>query len=1089
MCPTNVTDASHKQQRNPAGTAIFTVVSNNYLHFARTLLKSVRAVHPAADLFCVIVDRDLKHATALADEFTVIRLDELDLPDGESFYFQYNVLELNTAVKPWAFEALLKRNYGKVIYIDPDIRLYRSMNEVVDGLDEGNDIIITPHLLSPMVDDKKPSELDIRRAGTYNFGFCAVRNTANSMNFVKWWQSKLTRECIVAFERGIFVDQSWIDLVPGLFENVKILRHPGYNVAYWNLAQRDVVERGGKWTVNGEPLVFFHYSGLDPANPGPFSKHQDRFSLDTLGPARKLIKSYVKELQTNGFKEYSKIPYGFDRFDDGPSVPTFFRSFYRENDQLRSALGAEPFSRSGVMIETGKTVDGEDVSWAMLALWKFRVDLQVAFPLGTGESVRNFRGWFAHEGRNYYPDAVVDYHRDLVLGAVRDAAALGVAAQADKVDQSLNDPTPEGLESSPPMQEPREATVAGEQADQAYRVQAVFHAILGRHAEPQAVEVYQAMLSRPTGRLRLWRAIANSRESRKKPKWISRSWKGLRIAMSDLPTFNVEMPTVAGERAEPEVCAVPQAWYEPRIAALRNNVAPFWLYTGEPSSHAAGYWTNSTIQLPLPVEAAGETLRIEGWYHGANVRMQTGAAENHLAVFLRHQLIDMEVLSDTGDFTFECALPDDLGSRPYLTILSEKYFVPSDIGQSADGRELALRLKKVTVGGRAIFDCAQDNPLTYTDKETASPPGINLIGYIKAELGIGEAARSLAAAARSVGIPYSVVDVGFQTSNRQTDESAMTAAVGERQPIDLLHVNADQAANTQSHLRRIDHEARVRIGFWAWEQPVLPDRYLGSFLGLDEVWVPTSFVQEAVSVLSPVPVFKLPHAVHFDVPAKPNRARFGLPSRAFLALVMYDFYSYHYRKNPDAAIAAFRRGAKNNKSAALVIKTLNAKKAPEEFEKLQQAVADLPNVIFINEFLTREDVYELQACCDVLLSLHRAEGFGLAPAEMMFLSKPVIATGWSGNMDFMTPMNSFPVDYELKPLAKTVGAYEAGQLWAEADIDHAGWCLRELLEDPAKVKDIGARASADVRRILSPNAVGQQMRDRLNLLADRFGIA
>ncbi|MDB5884138.1 MAG: glycosyl transferase group 1, partial [Polaromonas sp.] len=154
----------------------------------------------------------------------------------------------------------------------------------------------------------------------------------------------------------------------------------------------------------------------------------------------------------------------------------------------------------------------------------------------------------------------------------------------------------------------------------------------------------------------------------------------------------------------------------------------------------------------------------------------------------------------------------------------------------------------------------------------------------------------------------------------------------------------------------------------------------------------------------------------------------------------------------------------------------------EAREELKRSVSDLPHIIFIDEFFTRQQTWDLQACCDMLISLHRAEGFGLAPAEMMYLGKPVIATGWSANTDFMTADNSFPVRYRLQSLQQAVGVYPAGQPWAEADIDHAAWCLTRLLDDPALRRQIGIRAAADIRRQLSPEAVGALVRERLSLL-------
>ncbi|MDY7523892.1 glycosyltransferase [Sphingomonas sp. 10B4] len=1070
------------------GTAVLTVVSNNYLHFARTMLKSVRRVHPDANLFCVIVDTDLDHADALSEEFEVIRLQDLGLPLGDSFFFQYNVLELNTAVKPWALAYLLNRRYANVIYIDPDIRLYRGMNEVIEGLSTGADIIVTPHLLARITDQNRPSELDIRRAGTYNFGFCAIRNSDNTANFIDWWQSKLTHDCVVALEDGIFVDQSWIDLVPGLFDNVQVLRHPGYNVAYWNIAQREVRGDRNSWTVNGAPLVFFHYSGLDPLNPAPFSKHQDRFTLETLGPAKQLVKAYAQELVDNGVRRYGTIPYGFDLFDDGTRLPPFFHKLYRENETLREALGDAPYANPSILLETARTVEGEEITWAMLALWSANTDVQTAFPIDTGEGVRAWRAWFAHDGAKHFSETVMRYHRELISNPNMASAAGSTAAITRAT-----------------------ASPSSHHSDDVDRIRAVFYVILGRFPDPGAVTTYSRILRKPNGRFRMWKAVAMSRENRSKLGWRSRAWAGLRIALADnlanrhdwpsgrsrgpamaapkSPARSASAPGQAATRDLPEVANLAEKhWYDHRIDHLRNKLPPYWLHEAEQDSHETGYWTTANIRLPLPETLAGRTVRIEGSYDGELVARQTGKTEGAFAIFLRDRLLYLGKSVGITDFTFAFALPEALGSRPHLTILSEGHFIPSEIGLSADDRELALKLKKVSIDHTDIFDCARENPVLMLGKDTGTVPGINLIGYIKAELGIGEAARSLGAAARSAEIPYSVIDMGFQTASRQTDGTALASAVAAKQPIDILYVNADQTPSTLNHLRRIDHDAALRIGAWHWEQPLLPERYLGSFAGLNEVWVPTSFVQEAVASIAPIPVVKIPNAVEFEIPNNPRRARFGLPSRAFLVLMMYDFHSYQYRKNPDAAIAAFRLAAKGHNDAVLVIKTLNASIHQQEYDALKLSIADLGNVVYIDQPLARAEVYELQACCDALLSLHRAEGFGLAPAELMFLGKPVIATGWSGNMDFMTPMNSYPVNYTLEPLTRAHGPYQVGQLWAEADIDHASWCLKQAMEGGEAVARKRQLAAADIRANHSFNAVGQQIRARLSLLADQHDI-
>jgi glycosyltransferase involved in cell wall biosynthesis len=364
-----------------------------------------------------------------------------------------------------------------------------------------------------------------------------------------------------------------------------------------------------------------------------------------------------------------------------------------------------------------------------------------------------------------------------------------------------------------------------------------------------------------------------------------------------------------------------------------------------------------------------------------------------------------------------------------------------------------------------------------------APQGINLVGYLAAELGVGEAARSLARACAAAEVPFSAIDVGYQSQNLQRDTSILQLAQAKAFPIDLLYVNADQTAATTQQLQASGRiQPAYTIGFWHWEQPVLPTHLYSAFAHVDEVWVPSTFVQDAIASVSPVPVFKVPHALQFAPTPGVQRSQFGLPQGRQLVLVMYDFHSYQHRKNPQAAIAAYRLAVQSHPALILVVKTINSHHHPQAFEQLKASVQDLPQVVFINDFLTRQQTWDLQHCCDILLSLHRAEGFGLAPAEMMYLGKPVVATGWSANMDFMTATNSMPVRYELKALEQDLGAYPAGPLWAEADIEHAAWCLGQLASQPELCTRLGAQAAQDIHQQLSPSVVGAQIRQRIQML-------
>ncbi len=311
--------------------------------------------------------------------------------------------------------------------------------------------------------------------------------------------------------------------------------------------------------------------------------------------------------------------------------------------------------------------------------------------------------------------------------------------------------------------------------------------------------------------------------------------------------------------------------------------------------------------------------------------------------------------------------------RPLVRMLEVgSRLVPSLAYRPAQSDAIGARLNAPPLVSRAV-----------TAAHGVTPPiGLNLVGYLKAELGVGEAARSLARACHAAGIPFSAIDVGYQSQNLQRDDSVLSLAQPSQFDVDLLYVNADQTLATVDHLAaRGVAMAPYVIGFWHWEQPELPAHHASAFAPLDEIWVPSTFVQEAVTQISPLPVYRVPHAISPTLTPGVGRANFGLPQDRLLVLVMYDFHSYQFRKNPQAAIAAYRLAYEKRPELGLVLKTINGHHHPEALAGLRIQVADLPHVYLIDEFLTRQQTWDLQNECDILLSLHRAEALDLRPPK------------------------------------------------------------------------------------------------------------
>ena len=278
---------------------------------------------------------------------------------------------------------------------------------------------------------------------------------------------------------------------------------------------------------------------------------------------------------------------------------------------------------------------------------------------------------------------------------------------------------------------------------------------------------------------------------------------------------------------------------------------------------------------------------------------------------------------------------------------------------------------------------------------------------------------------------------------------------------------------------------RYNIGLWHWELPKFPNRWLGAFDLVDEIWAPSRFIQDSISARSPRPVVRIPHAIRFTASPQATRSTFGLPNDAFLFLMMYDVQSFQQRKNPEGAIEAFRKTFGGARDVTLVIKVNAAHRQGEGGKRLSELLRGAANVRVLDEKMDRQRTYDLLSVCDCVLSLHRAEGFGLVLAEAMYLGKPVIATAWSGNMEFMTPQNSCPVAYHLVRLERDIGPYERGQVWAEPDLDDAAAQMKKITFDTHWAQRIAAAGQATIRNEFSPERIGELYRQRLHEILNR----
>ncbi len=796
---------------------ICSIVAKNYLAQARVLAESFRRHHPDGRCYVLVIDEVDGHVDLSDEDFVLVRPAELGVDAFERMRAIYTLMELSTALKPWLMRFMLDHHDdGRgIAYFDPDIEIHSRMTELEAALSE-HAVVLTPHVLRGMPrDGKRPSETEILQAGVYNLGFIGMSRRPDAHTLIEWWAERLETDCFVAPERGYFVDQRWIDFAPGLIDDLKILRDPGYNAAYWNLPERDLELRAGAYWAGGRPLRFYHFSGYSPERRSELSLHQTRVDLAEHELLLQLCNHYADQLEAHGYYAVSTLPYEHDALPSGLRLTRSMRTLYRRSVELGAELGP-PF-----------TADGEAAFFAWLSepaehapeinrfqhgVWSERPDLMGAFPGVPHGDVAGYLKWLAHDGRQ----------------------------QIEAPDELLV-----------PAQEP---------------------------------------------------------------------------------------PAPAVASAEP-VAATPPAEHAP----LDEPVA------GAPPAE------------PLPA---------------------------------------------------------------------------------------AMR-----------------------------PSGVNVVGYLRSEVGVGEVARQLIGAFDAAGVTAAATNIPTPNS-RQRHWYNASSQPHNPFPVNVLCLNADMLPAFAADVGEGFFADRYTIGVWWWETDQFPEIYHAAFDLLDEVWVGSRFIAEGLQKVSPVPVIHVPMPIVFPDATPFAVGEHGWPD-AFTFLFSWDYNSVFERKNPLAVVEAYTAAFEVGDGAALVLKSMNHEGDPVNHRRLLDAVAGRPDILIIDTYLDARDKDRLMCSCDCYVSLHRSEGLGLTIAEALFYGRPVIATGYSGNLELMDDSNSDLVGHRMVRIGEHAAPYPADGLWAEPDVAEASQLMRRVFESPEASVPKAAKAARDMRERHSAHAAGAAMRQRL----------
>jgi glycosyltransferase involved in cell wall biosynthesis len=696
------------------------------------------------------------------------------------------------------FQHLLRIGHENVLYFDPDIQIFSRLDRILEPLQNDASFVLIPHLCAPAEGTAYPDDIGVMRAGVYNLGFLGVHACPEANSILAWWARRLQYQCTNSQDTGIFVDQKFMDLVPGFAEKVRILRDPTLNVAYWNLQQRTLSFEDDIWKVDGRPLGFYHFSGFDPAKMDQLSKYTHAFRGDAISPTLyRLLEQYAALLRANNHGRLPSGLYAYGRFPSGAPIPLIVRKMFRDS---HISWSCDPFETYESYLHApmlGQWIGSSSaiVTNLMGYLHSQQPGLQHAFDLSQPSGVFGFVEWFLRNGEAYVKDC--------------------------------------------------------------------------RLIEPVAVR--------------------------------------------------------AGRRSDRPLRSPP---------AIRS--------------------------------------------------------------------------------------PDE-----------------------AD---------------------------------------INVIGYLRLALGLGEAGRLNLRSLSHAGLRARGLETSLNSSSKRSDMSCdhliEPTANGRFQ---LFSVNCDQLLAVIDHLRPALRPDAYRIIAPFWELSNLPDAWLPVIDAVDEIWAPTRFIQMTLVKKVRKPVLWMPLMLDFKRPTLVDRRHFGLPLRSFLFFFAFDYFSFSERKNPMAVVNAFKRAFRVKGCARpvkLVLKTMNAELV-ESSQKMREVLHEDPDVILIEKTLTREETLALIVACDAVVTLHRSEGLGLLVAEAMVLGKPVIATDYSATTELVTPSTGWPVDYCLTPVPEGAYPFHEGQVWAEADIDHAAWQMRHVVEDQPEAERRVAAARALISREYGIGAVAGRQLARL----------
>ena len=1063
------------------------IATRSFLPFAKLTAKSFLAHHPEFRAFLLLVDGDPTDATVF-HEGQVVLLPELGLSHVGWYASKFTALEFSNALKP-VFLQYLARFARRAIYLDCDIVVFSRLSEML-VLSDAHDLVLVPHMLAPPPRPEQfwvhPTRADTFNAGLINAGCFAIQ-LAKCEEFLNSWQEANFAPGAFYEGAGYQTDQQHLNWALVTMPGACVLRDDRYNVAYWNLHERDLwlhstTTGEGPFMVGRKPLGFFHFSGYDVHDRLRLSRHDGRHSIYNLPAVAEILNWYSDRILSSPTAGLLHEPYRFDCLGNGFRLNRFVRELLKKHEAYVPKFDGH--TQAGADGLCAFLMDPFPATGSMLPLiaaeiYESRPDLQKAFPgAHTAACPSEFWRWFCrHAGTEYDIQFLVDrFRRALEAGPIQAFAERVIAALGktelqflgrDRMSVAQHLRVIGESELADTLLEARaewvffnELSAAFEIYNQRPGLQQKFPNIL-----EQDHEVFCEWLTRhgsdehgcsPVVGERFRRSSAQASLARifsylARREDIAPACQDS-LVLDDLAPVLRHLIRDAGEGLEYDLDDLVTLRFIHQTR--RDLLVPFYL------------------ELPLTRQRpdASRIAEVSIGLLPERVRSAPWAlvgCQNHAACFDPFEAyLDQELRRWVSKFS--------LPSRDVIGFLR----APRREQQAIELIEPAYHAAafKVSRNGTVARDVGPHL------KERERCPGVNVFGYFHSDIGVAEMSRGLA---QAVSRLRPVNRVPFYTSRvlEGTRLSQLFQRFDYLSDTNVFVSYPHQREDLLGMMRPEQLIGRRNIAHLAWEQKDANPWWKAVYDRYDEIWTISEFSAVPFRRMFPDRVRVVLCVLDFErFPRCEAAEGTRLEGELLTFLFAFDANSSMERKNPEGVVDAFCKAFQDTRHAervrlVLKIGDMHRPDHSARVEKLVRKARESGLAIYFDDRrLPREAMLRLIAEADCYVSLHRAEGFGYTMAEAMAYGVPVIASGYSGNLEYMTPDNSFLVPCEETFVKSPDGPFQCGSTWGEPDIHAAAELLRQVVEHPSDARAAGERGRVTVTEKLNAAAVAETLK-------------